>query len=71
MENIELAFLNVYLSGYGEKYLYLLEKLKIEFFSNYNNKVNIDVLESKIQAMYDHYHRCKYSLLNLLQYYIQ
>ena len=46
-------------------------KEKIEFFSNYNNKVNIDVLESKIQAMYDHYHRCKYSLLNLLQYYIQ
>lgn len=46
-------------------------KEKIEFFSYYNNKVNIDVLDSKIQAMYDHYYQCKNSLLSLLRYYIQ
>lgn len=42
-------------------------KDRIEFFSNYNNKVNIDVLESKIQAMYDQYSHCKNSLLSLLK----
>lgn len=42
-------------------------KEKIEFFSNYNNKVNIEVLESKIQAMYDQYYMWKNNLLNLLK----
>ena len=42
-------------------------KERIEFFSNYNNKMDIDVLECKIQAMYDQYNHCKNSLLNLLK----
>ena len=51
MENIELAFLNVYLSGYGEKYLYLLEKLKIEFFSTTSIKKYLIVFNKCMKTM--------------------
>lgn len=42
-------------------------KEKIEFFSNYNNKKQLDILEDKISAMYDFYYRTKNSLINLLK----
>lgn len=42
-------------------------KEKIEFFSNYNNKKQLDILESKISAMYDYYYLYKNSLINLLK----
>lgn len=42
-------------------------KEKIEFFSNYNNKKQMDILESKISSMYDYYYRYKNSLINLLK----
>lgn len=42
-------------------------KEKIEYFSNYNNTKQMDILESKISAMYDFYYRYKTSLVNLLK----
>jgi len=43
-------------------------KEKIEFFTNYNQRVKIATLDAKIDAMWDFYHRTKNQLLNILNY---
>lgn len=43
-------------------------KEKIEFFTNYNQRVKIENLNAKIDAMWDFYYRTKNELLNILKY---
>lgn len=42
-------------------------KERIEFFSSYNTKVNSDLIDCKIQSMYDCYYKYKNTLIQLLK----
>lgn len=42
-------------------------KERIEFFSSYNTRLNSDLIDCKIQSMYDSYYKYKNSLIQLLK----
>ena len=42
-------------------------KEKIEFFTTYNNKIKLESLDAKIDAMWDFYYRTKHQLTSILK----